>query len=32
MRMTLQLPAKAGAFRLSTCEAEAILVWPDETF
>lgn len=32
MRMTLQLPAKAGALRLSPCEAEAILIWPAETF
>ena len=32
MRLHIQLPAKAGWLRISNCEAEEVLSWPDEVF
>ena len=32
MRLRIQLPAKAGSFRISNCEAEKVLILADEAF
>ena len=32
MRLRIQLPAKAGSFRISNCEVEKVLTLPNETF
>lgn len=32
MRLRVQLPAKAGSFRISNCEAEKVLTLPNEAF
>lgn len=32
MRLRIQLPAKAGSFRISNCEAKKVLTMPDEVF
>ena len=32
MRLHLQLPAKAGWFRISACEAERLVTWPANAF
>ena len=32
IRLHIQLPARAGLFRISDCEAEAVVTWPAEVF
>lgn len=32
MRLHLQLPSKAGGFRISACEAERLVMWPANAF